>query len=215
MLRYRTLALVGTFLTLISMPARSQELIDRIVARVEGDVILLSEVRVLSRYQALVEGKPESDAQILDRLIDQWIVRSEAENARFPHPTGAEITRGVERVQDSFASTKEYETRKKESGLSDAEIRSMVAAQLYLSNYLNSRFRPGVQIDANAVQAFYESGVVPRAKARNQTPPSLDASREYIQEALIQRDINEQAERWLKESHTRLRIQKLLEDTAK
>src|SRR5262245_59219639 len=39
----------------------AQELLDRIVARLENDVILLSDVRLLSRYQLLVEGKAESD----------------------------------------------------------------------------------------------------------------------------------------------------------
>ena len=36
---------------------RAQEILDRIAARVENDVILLSEVRELSAYQKLVDGK--------------------------------------------------------------------------------------------------------------------------------------------------------------
>src|SRR5207249_4223345 len=35
---------------------RAQEILDRIAARVENDVILLSEVRELSAYQKLVDG---------------------------------------------------------------------------------------------------------------------------------------------------------------
>jgi hypothetical protein len=212
---YRTLALLATLLAVVATLARSQELIDRIVGRVENDIILQSQVRELGRYQALVEGKAESDAQILDRLVDQWIVRNEADNARFPHPMETDIARGVERVQDSFASPGEYAARKKELGLSDAEIHSMVASQLYLSNYLDSRFRPGVQVEPSEVQDFYEKAVIPRAKARNQAPPSLDASREYIHEALVQRAINDQAERWLKESRVRLSIRTFLDDGAK
>src|SRR5713101_3908063 len=125
----------------------AQEIVDRIVARVENDIILLSDIRALSRYQQFLDGKSETDAQILDRLIDQWIVRTEADVSRFPHPSETEIERGMERVQKSFASAEEYETRKKQSGLSDEQIRDMVATQLYLSDYLDSRFRPGVQID--------------------------------------------------------------------
>src|ERR1700739_2015547 len=108
----------------------AQEVIDRIVARIESDIILLSDVRALARYQQLVDGKSESDAQILDRLIDQWIVRNEAETARFPHPSEDDVTRGVERVQKSFTSAEEYEARKKQIGLTDADIKNMVAAQL-------------------------------------------------------------------------------------
>jgi len=210
--RNRIYALAGALLMLAVANARGQELLDQIAARVEKDIILLSEVRTLSRYQILVDGKAESDAAILDRLVDQWIVRTEAETARFPHPADVEIAHGVEHLQTSFGAREEYEARKKQSGLSDKEIQRMLAEQLYLSNYLDSRFRPAVQVTAKQVEDFYQEAVVPRAKARNQAAPPLDASREYIQDALVQRGINEQAEIWLKESRGRLHVEKFLKE---
>ena len=207
--------LAGALLALAATCVRSQELLDQVAARVESDIILLSDVRTLSRYQMLVDGKAESDATILDRLIDQWIVRNEADTARFLHPSDVEIAHGVEHLQASFASPEEYQARQKKSGLSDKEIQRMVAEQLYLSNYLDSRFRPAVQVDAKQVEDFYQQAVVPRAKARNQAPPPLDASREYIQEALVQRGISDQAEIWLKESRARLHVEKFLKDSGK
>jgi hypothetical protein len=202
-------------LTLCAPTQRSaQEVIDRIAARVENDIILLSDVRALARYQQLVDGKSESDEQILDRLIDQWIVRNEAETARFPRPSEDDVTRGVERVQKSFTTADEFETRRKHIGLTDSDIRNIVSSQLYLSNYLDSRFRPSAKIDPKEVQDFYEKAVLPRAQARGQEPPSLDAARDYIHEALVQRSINEQAERWLNESRGRVHVEKLLEQSA-
>jgi hypothetical protein len=193
----------------------AQEVIDRIVARVENDIILLSDVRALGRYQQLVEGKSESEAQLVDRLIDQWIVRSEADTAQFPKPSEADIAAGVDRVQKSFTSATEYETRKAQIGLTDADVKSMVASQLYLSNYLDSRFRPSAKVEAKDVEDFYQKAVVPRAQARGQAAPTLDDAREYIHEALIQRSINEQADRWLSESRGRVRVEKFLESAAK
>jgi len=192
-----------------------QVIVDRIAARVENDIILFSDVRALSRYQRFLDGKSETDAQILDRLIDQWIVRTEANVSRFPQPSDAEIERSLERVRKSFPSTEEYEARREQSGLSEAEIRVMVSAQLYLSNYLDSRFRPGVQIDPKTIDDFYQKSVVPRAKARGQEPPSLDAARDFIHEALVQRGINDQADQWLIESKARVHIEKLLDEAAK
>ncbi len=194
---------------------KAQEVVDRIVARVENDIILLSDVQELQRYQELVDGKSESGSAILDRLIDQWIVRSEANLSQFPQPNESEIDRGVSRVEKSFASPAEYEDRKKQSGLTDAEVRKIVASQLYLSNYLDSRFRPSAQVDEKAIEDFYQNKVIPTAKERGQTPPTLDASREVIQEALIQSNITDQADRWLKESRDRLHIQKFLDEGAK
>lgn len=192
-----------------------QEIVDRIVARVENDVILWSDIRALSRYQEFLDGKSETDAQILDRLIDQWIVRTEAGVSRSPQPSEADIDRSLSRLKSSFNSDQEYETRKKQAGLNDQEIRAMAADQLYLSNYLDSRFRPAVQIDPKAIEDFYQKAVVARAKERGQEPPTLEASRDYIQEALVQSGINEQAEKWLKESRLRLHIEKLLEEGPK
>ena len=192
-----------------------QQIVDRIAARIENDIILLSDIRALSRYQQFLDGKSETDAQILDRLIDQWIVRTEANVSRFPQPSAAEIERSVERVRKSFSSAEEFEARKKQSGLSDAEMREMAAAQLYLSNYLDSRFRPGVQIDPKTIDDFYQKSVVPQAKARGQEPPPLDAARDLIQEALVQRGINDQADQWLIESKARLHIEKLLDEAEK
>jgi hypothetical protein len=188
-----------------------QTTIDRIVARVDADIILLSDVRALQRYQQLVDGKSETDAQVLDRLIDQWVVRNEADTAQFPHPVPDAIDKGVERVQKSFTAPEEYETKKKEFGLTDSDVRKMVASQMYLSNYLDSRFRPSTHVEPKDIQEFYEKAVLPRAQARGQEAPSLDAARDVIRDALIQRSIDEQADRWLAESRSRIVVEKMPE----
>lgn len=194
---------------------RAQETtIDRIVARVDTDIILLSDVRALERYQQLVDGKSETDAQVLDRLIDQWIVRNEADTAQFPHPTPDAIDKGVERVQKSFTNPEEYEAKKKEIGLSDGDVRTMVASQLYLSNYLDSRFRPSVHVEPKDIEEFYQKAVIPRAQARGQEAPSLDAARDIIRDALIQKGIEDQTERWLTESRGRIVVEKMPEQEA-
>ena len=211
----RLVFIVGLVALLVVTAGRAcaQEVIDRIVARIESDIILLSDVRALQRYQQLVDGKAETDAQILDRLVDQWIVRNEADTARFARPSDADITSAVERVQKSFTSAEEYEARKKQIGLTDVDVRNMAEAQLYLGNYLDSRFRPSAKVDSKDVEEFYEKGVVPRAQARGQAPPPMDTARDYIHEALVQKSIDEQTERWLSESRGRLHVETLLEQS--
>jgi hypothetical protein len=213
----KKLTLAAFFLGLLpaSNYVRAQEVVDRIVARVETEIILESDVRQLSRYQAFLDGKPQSDADILNRLIDQWIVRSEAGVARFPQPSEEDVNRSIERLKRSFSSPEEFQARQKQSGITDDEIRRFVRAQLYLSNYLDSRFRPSIQVDEKAIEDFYRSRVVPRAESRNQTPPTLENARDFIQEALVQRAINEQADRWLMESRSRVRVEILLDEKSK
>lgn len=193
----------------------AQELIDRIVARVENDIILLSDVRELSRYQLFVDGKSESDREILNRLIDQWIVRNEARAALYRQPSDEDVNRSLQRLERSFSSPEEFEARRKQSGLTDQDILQMLKSQLYLSSYLDTRFRPSIQIDEQAIEDFYKTRVLPRAESRGQTPPTMEAAHDFIQEALVQRAINVQADKWLKESRQRVRVDNLLGEGAK
>ena len=209
-------SLAAVALLLVATPwLAAQQLLDRMVARVENDIILLSDVRELSRYQQFVDGKAESDKEILDRLIDQWIVRNEAKAALFPQPSEEDIDRSLRRLKRSFSSPEAFEERKKQSGLSDEDILHMLKSQLYLSNYLDTRFRPSIQIDEPAIEDYYKTRVVPRAESRGQTPPTIEAAHDFIQEALVQRAINVQADKWLKESRTRVRVDNLLGEDAK
>ena len=193
----------------------AQEVIDRIVAKVDTDIILLSDVRALQRYQLFVDGKSESDEDALSRLLDQWMVRNEAKAALFSQPSDEDVQRSLARLKRSFSSPEAFEERKKQTGLTDEDIERMLRAQLYLSNYLDSRFRASIQIDEKDIEDFYQTRIVPRAESRGQTPPTLDAARGFIQEALVQRAINEQSERWLKESRARLRVEDLLAEKPK
>jgi parvulin-like peptidyl-prolyl isomerase len=193
----------------------AQELIDGIAARVDTDIILMSDVRDLSRYQNLLDEKHESDSVILDRLIDQWIVRNEAKAALFPQPSDEDVQRSLDRLKRSFSSPEAFEEREKQAGLADDDVLHMLKSQLYLSNYLDSRFRASIQVDEKDVEEFYKTRVVPRAESRGRTPPTLEAARPFIQEALVQRAINVQADRWLKESRSRLRVEKYINENEK
>jgi hypothetical protein len=190
--------------------ARPQEIVDRIAARVENDIVLLSDVRDLGAYQQLVQGKKELDAQLLDRLIDQWIVRTEAEASGYRRPSKEEVDVEIGKLKTEVSAGKTLEQHLKECGLSEADLHRMVEAQIYLTGYLDSRFRPAVQVDPNAIEDYYQNTVLRLAKEKGESPPSLESSRAWIRELLVQQGINEQADRWLRERRSRLHVEKVL-----
>jgi parvulin-like peptidyl-prolyl isomerase len=188
----------------------AQKVADRVAARVENDIILESEVRELGQYQQLVEGRAEPEAQRLDRLIDQWIVRTEAEAARFPKPTATEIDGEVDRVRKLFPSFEAFQQRLRDSALTEGSLRRIIGEQLYLTRYLDSRFRAAVHVEQSAIEAYYRDEFAARLARTAAGVPPLDDVRPQIREILIQRGITEQASRWLAESRSRLRIEKEL-----
>src|SRR5258707_7006586 len=106
--------------------------VDRIVARIEGDIILLSQVRELGAFQQLVEGKAESDVKVLDELIEQWVVQTEATASHFPQPAQSEIDRELARLRGSFASPEKYASRLNELGLSAVQARELLSREIYV-----------------------------------------------------------------------------------
>jgi hypothetical protein len=196
-----SMGMAGARLTL-----SAQLVVDRIVARIEDDIITLSEVRELGRYQQLVEGRAGSDDRLLAELIDQWIVNSEATAARFPRPIEAEVNRELDGLEKQFASPEAYRARLRELGLS-AAVRRIVERQLYLVRYLDYKFRPAAQVDAEAIEKYYREQLTPQLTAAGQTVPPLDSVEDEIRELLTERQIGERTSRWLDETRSRLKIE--------
>jgi len=194
-------------LAFLGVPLRAQQVVDRIVARVEGDIITLSEVRELGDYQQLVQGRAESDDRLLAELIDQWIVNTEATAARFPRPMEAEVNREIERAEKQFASPEAYRQRLGEIGLSMAAVWRLVERQLYLARYLDYKFRPALQVDSAAMEKYYAEELVPALKARGQAVPPLESVQDQIRELLIERGISQRAARWLDETRSRIKVE--------
>jgi hypothetical protein len=186
---------------------QQRETIDRIVARVEDDIILLSEVRELAAYQQLVDGHSQSDEELVATLIEQWVVRSEAEESRFPIPPAADVDAESDRIQHTFPSAEVYRERMAAVGLTPQGLRRIVEQQFYLERYIDYKFRPAVQIDDAAIAKYYQDELTPALRAQNQMPPPLAEVRDRIREVLVQRGINELANSWFEETKSRLQVE--------
>jgi parvulin-like peptidyl-prolyl isomerase len=186
---------------------RSGRVVDRIAARIENDVILQSQVRQLGAFQQLVEGHSESDAKLLDELIEQWIVQTEAEGAHFPHPAKSEVDREMARLAGQYTDPGKYQARLNEVGLSANDVRDMLTRQIYAERYLDSKFRPAVQVGQSDIDAYYKNELVPELAKKNESPPARSAVQEEIREVLVQRAISNLTIKWLDDTKSRLRIE--------
>ena len=187
--------------------AQAPTTVDRIVARIEGDIILLSEVRELAAYQRLLEDRAQPDHQLLSALIEQWVVRSEAQAAQFPPPTAGEIDAEAARIQSGFPNPQAYRERLADLQLSPQSLRRILEQQFYLARYLDYKFRPAVQAGDEDISRYYQEELAPALRAKGQTPPPLDDLREQIREVLVQRGISEHADAWFEETKSRLQIE--------
>jgi hypothetical protein len=186
--------------------AAAAQPIDGIAARIEEDILTDSEVHELGAFQKLVEGQAKPRAELIRELSDQWIVRGEADASKYPQPSAQDVDRAYQQLVAQFSSPQEFDKRRVAVGLSEAAVRRMLAAQLYLSRFLDYRFRPAAQVDEKQIQAYYDDEFAPQLKARGEKAPPVDDVEDTIREVLIQRDIDTLAKQWLDDTRNRLKI---------
>jgi len=181
-------------------------IIDGVAARIEDDIITESEVRELAAFQLLVDGRAKPRPELIRELADQWIAGGEARVANYPQPSEEDVKRVFEQLIAKFPSLEEFKKRATDVGLTEADVRRLLARQLYLSRFLDYRFRAAAQVDQKQIEAYYNNELVPQLESRGQPVPSLEDVQDAIQEVLVQRAINDRATAWLDETRARLKI---------
>jgi hypothetical protein len=189
-----------------------QQVVDRIVARVEEDILTQSEVWELGRFQQLLNGaggqkNPPGENELIERLIDQWIVNTEATAARFPQPAKEEVQKEVDRLTVQFGSADAYRARLQELGLTAESVARNVERQIYLARYLDYKLRPATHVESAQVEKYFREELVPELRKRGQEAPALESVEGQIRELLTQREISARAARWQEETRARLRIE--------
>jgi hypothetical protein len=180
--------------------------IDGVAARIEDDVILESEVHELAAFQVLSDGQAKPRNELLRELADQWIVRGEANTAKFALPSADEVENAYRQFVKQFPSPEEFQKRLAAADFTEGAVKRSLAQQLYLEHFLEYRFRAAAQIDDQDVEKYYKEEFAPQLKVRNENVPPLDDVEDTIREVLIQRAINDRAEKWLEDTRQRLRI---------
>ncbi len=190
-----------------STPAQSAHVVDRIAARIEDDIILQSQVRELGALQQLIDGHKESDGKLLDELIEQWMVETEATASHFPEPAQSEVRRELARLKGSFASPEKYASRLNELELSDEEVARLLSRQIYVERYVDYKFRPTVRVEPADIDAYYKKELLPELAKKHQPAPAQSAVEEQIREVLTQRGISDLTAKWLDDTKSRVKIE--------
>ena len=91
---------------------RRSEVINRIVATVNGQIILLSDWEDSLRFEAFSSGHPldrftaEERKAVLDRLIDRELLREQLHAADIQHATAEEVAQRLGEIRKQYAEAK-------------------------------------------------------------------------------------------------------------
>lgn len=186
--------------------AARSEVIDRIVAKVNGHIILQSDLDDALRYEALMSGKPldqftdDERRAVLDRLIDQELLDEQMKSTSFQHASETEVQARVTQARRLYpeATTAEgWQTVLKRFQLNAKDLMAQVQQQIDLMRLVDARLRPQVQIDSKSIEAYYRDKFVPQLKQAGGGEVSLADVSGRIRELLTQEKVNQLLVSWL------------------
>jgi hypothetical protein len=211
-MRRGTIVAIGLFLAAGAgwSAVLANEVVDRVVARIEGDIITLSELRELGAFQQLAGRAAATDqSALLRQLVEQWIVANDAAAARYPLPSAADVDREIDALQKRTGAPEAFHGRLAELGLTGKALRRLVEREIYLERYLDYKFRPTVQIEPEAIENYYRATLIPQLAERKEPAPPLEKVSEQIRELLLQQKISQRAAEWLEQTRAQVHAEVL------
>ncbi|MFW6134097.1 MAG: peptidylprolyl isomerase [Elusimicrobiota bacterium] len=128
-----------------------EEVVDKVVARVNDEVILLSEYReredaIIQEYEKVLQGPDkekkleEIREEILKQMIDEKLLLQKAEQEDIG-VTEEEIEQGVQEIKARFESEEEFQTEIMKQGLSGENFKENVRDQIKVIKLINQEVK--------------------------------------------------------------------------
>jgi len=205
----KLIAIAGWLLGLVltfNLAASAGEILDRIVASVNGHVVLQSDWEDAIRYEAFIAGTQSNEMPgsernaVLDRLIDQELLSEQMHASDFQRATDAEINKRIQEVQKLYpdASTDAgWRATLNRYGLTENELRERVALQLNLMRLVDAHLRPNVNIDGKSIESYYNQELLPQLRQSGAKDVALADVTGKIKELLTEQKVNQLLISWL------------------
>jgi peptidyl-prolyl cis-trans isomerase SurA len=178
------------------------ETLDRVVASVNGHVILESDLDEELRYESLTSGRDLTEEErkaALNRLIDRELVNEQAGTTEYVQTTAEEIDKQLAQVESDYVQNTKQSWRAAlaSHGFTEKEIRDRIALELNQWKIVDARLRPTIQIDNGEVQDYYNQKFLPELQRSGAQAIPLAEAAPKIHEILTQQKMNEALPSWL------------------
>ena len=172
------------------------ELIDRVLAVVEGQVVTLSDVRAVLRFSLVPPDVSDDPIQAgLRRLIDRRLMLVEVDRYAPPEPPENAVDAALAEVRARFEDPAAFQQALDRSPMSLDEMRRYLRDSLRIETYLQQRFASSAQPSEDEVVAFYKNHLA--EFTANGVQQSLNAVRDQIMVRIAEERRAQAIEEWI------------------
>lgn len=181
------------------------EIVDRVVATVNGRIILQSDWDAAVCYEAFAAGHlldkvtPADRKGALDRLIDQELLREQM-RASERHATAEDVQKRVQEIRRQYSSSESdsvWLAALRSYGLTQKDLEARLATELDLLSLVDARLRPTIQIDNRSIESYYQQTLVPQLRDAGGKEVALAEVTPKIKELLTQQKMDQLLVAWL------------------
>jgi parvulin-like peptidyl-prolyl isomerase len=184
--------------------------LDRVVAVVNGDVILESDVeeeRRLAAFQPFRDSSRRfSREEAMSRLVDRALILQQEKLQPQQPVTDKDIDDQFAALRREIPACKQYHCETDEGwkkfveaqGFTLDELRARWRQRMEVLRFIEQRFRSGIHISDDEIKGYYDETLLPEFARQKAKPPALAEVSDRIQEILLQQQVGALLVDWLK-----------------
>lgn len=153
---------IALFSAGIVIPAKAPaELVDRIIAAVNNQVITLSELRQAVRFNEAMGGAPRDkkdlEAETLEGLINKRLLLREARRLSFTEVTDQDISAEVEKVRTRLGSDKAFQDFLQRTEMTPDQLGRMLGERLLVERFIEKKVGLFVRVTRDEARRYFDS----------------------------------------------------------
>ncbi len=191
-------------------PPANAVVLDRVVAVVNNQVILASDVDDEVRLAVLDPGQAGLGVLTPQRALEQLISRAliqqqiRQEDAQAAEPSQAEVDARLAEIRREVPACIHFNCASEQGwtaflaahGLTPKRVETYLRYRVQILRFIELRFRQGILIAPEEIEAYYRETLLPQYAPGEAIPP-LDKVAPRIQEILLERQVNVLFDDWL------------------
>ncbi|MGH9585823.1 MAG: peptidylprolyl isomerase [Acidobacteriaceae bacterium] len=197
-----------------TLPANGGQFVelDHVVAVINGDVLLESDVEEEMHFAALepfrLHAGKDTRQDAMHRLISRSLIVQQMRQQRQFNVkiSDADVQKSLKELRSHLPECAAYKCQTEEgwksfltaNDLTEQEVVNHWQQRLAILRFIDLRFRTGIRISHESIAEYYQKAVVPAFEKQHQSAPALKDVSSRIEEVLLEQQVNGLLQDWLK-----------------
>jgi peptidyl-prolyl cis-trans isomerase SurA len=192
----------------------SAVVLDRVIAVINGDVLLESDVQDEMHFASLqpysVPPGENTRLRAAQRLVNRTLIlqqmKDPQQTIKVPQPSEKEVQQRIDELRKQIPACTRYHCETDEgwhdfltsNGFTEEQVEARWRQRLRILQFTEERFRSGIRVSRPEVEAYYQKNLLPQFEKEKVAPPTLDSIVSRIEEILLQEKVNVLLQDWLR-----------------